>query len=123
MGTLLSLVFGGLDLLFKILLLFMALDYLTGFMKGVTNQKLSSIIGWRGLMKKIGTLIAIIIAHQMDQISNTQVFRVTIMTFFVANEGISVVENLNALGVPIPKFMSSTLKIWKDEKGTDHVNH
>ncbi|MGX8795428.1 phage holin family protein [Fusibacter sp. JL298sf-3] len=114
LGTIGSLVFGGVDLLFKILILFIALDYVTGVMKGAVEKNLSSDIGWRGLMKKIGTLIAVIVAHQMDKVAGTQVVRTAVMMFFVANEGISLTENLSVIGVPIPKVMMRTLKAWKD---------
>ncbi len=114
LGTIGSLIFGGVDLLFKILILFIALDYVTGIMKGAVEKNLSSDIGWRGLMKKIGTLIAVIVAHQMDKVAGTQVVRTAVMMFFVANEGISLTENLSVIGVPIPKVMMRTLKAWKD---------
>lgn len=114
LGTTATLIFGGLDLIFKILVLFIILDYATGFMKGVATQTLSSATGWRGLMKKTGILIAVIVAHQMDRVAGTQIVRTAVITFFLANEGISLTENLAVIGVPIPKIMIKTLKAWKD---------
>lgn len=116
MGATMSILFGGVDLIFRVLLLFIALDYITGLMKGFLNKSLSSAIGWKGLMRKVGILIAVIVAHQMDKIAGTQIVRNGVITFFLANEGISLTENLSVMGVPIPKIMLDTLKIWKDKE-------
>ena len=114
-------VFGGFDMVFKVLLLFMALDCLSGLMKAYKTKELSSKVGWDGLMKKVGTLIAVIVAHQMDKISpvDSQAFRTIVITFFTANEAISITENLAILGVPIPKVMKQALKTWKDKTGVE----
>lgn len=114
LGTTTALIFGGLDLIFKILVLFIILDYVTGFMKGAFTKTLSSSIGWNGLMKKTGIFIAVIVAHQMDRFAGTQIVRTAVITFFIANEGVSLTENLAVIGVPIPKIMLKTLKAWKD---------
>ncbi len=119
LGTFASLIFGGVDLIFKILVLFIILDYATGFMKGAVTKSLSSSIGWHGLMKKTGIFIAVIVAHQMDRVAGTQIVRTAVITFFLANEGISLTENLSIIGVPIPKLMVRTLKAWKDSTESD----
>lgn len=108
---------GGFDTAFKVLFFFMILDYLSGLMKAYKKREILSKTGWNGLMKKVGTLMAVIVAHQMDKIAPTgsQAFRTIIITFFTANEAISITENLAILGVPIPKIMKQALKVWKDE--------
>ena len=90
-GTCIVYAFGGVDLILRVLLFFIVLDYVTGLMKAFKNKELSSSVGWNGLMKKIGTLIAVIVAHQMDKIDPTgsQLFRNTVVTFFIANEGVA----------------------------------
>lgn len=118
-GSVIFLAFGALDIMFRVLLLFIILDYITGLMKGFKKKELSSAVGWNGLMKKIGTLIAVIVAHQMDKIAGTEMFRVSVIAFFVANEGISLTENLTIIGVPLPKIMIRTLKVWKEETEVD----
>ena len=116
-GTYIVYAFGGVDLILRVLLFFIVLDYMTGLMKAFKNKELSSSIGWNGLMKKIGTLIAVIVAHQMDKIDPTgsQLFRNTVVTFFIANEGVSLVENLAIIGVPVPSILKRALKAWKEE--------
>lgn len=112
---------GGFDVAFSVLFLFMILDYVSGLMKAYKKKELSSKVGWDGLMKKIGTLLAVIVAHQMDKIApaGSQAFRTIVITFFTANEAISITENLAILGVPIPKIMKQALKAWKDETEVD----
>lgn len=116
-GTCLVVLFGGVDLIFKVLLIFIVLDYLTGLMKGFVRRDLSSSIGWIGLMKKVGILIGVIVAHMMDQVAPFEIalFRTTVITFFCANEGISITENLAIIGVKLPKGLIKALKMWKDE--------
>ena len=117
LGTCIVYAFGGVDLILRVLLFFIVLDYATGLMKAFKNKELSSSVGWNGLMKKIGTLIAVIVAHQMDKIDPTgsQLFRNAVVTFFIANEGVSLVENLAIIGVPVPSILKRALKAWKEE--------
>ncbi len=117
LGTCIVYAFGGVDLILRVLLFFLVLDYITGLMKAFKNKDLSSAVGWNGLMKKIGTLIAVIVAHQMDKIDPTgsQLFRNAVVTFFIANEGVSLVENLAIIGVPVPSILKRALKAWKEE--------
>ena len=116
-GTCIVYAFGGVDLILRVLLFFIVLDYATGLMKAFIRKDLSSAVGWNGLMKKIGTLIAVIVAHQMDKIDPTgsQLFRNAVVTFFIANEGVSLVENLAIIGVPVPSILKRALKAWKEE--------
>lgn len=116
-GTCIVYAFGGVDLILRVLLFFIVLDYATGLMKAFIKKELSSSVGWNGLMKKIGTLIAVIVAHQMDKIDPTgsQLFRSAVVTFFIANEGVSLVENLAIIGVPVPSILKRALKAWKEE--------
>ena len=117
LGTCIVYAFGGVDLILRVLLFFLVLDYITGLMKAFKNKDLSSAVGWNGLMKKIGTLIAVIVAHQMDKIDPTgsQLFRNAVVTFFIAIEGVSLVENLAIIGVPVPSILKRALKAWKEE--------
>lgn len=117
LGTCIVYAFGGVDLILRVLLFFLVLDYTTGLMKAFIRKDLSSAVGWNGLMKKIGTLIAVIVAHQMDKIDPTgsQLFRNAVVTFFIANEGVSLVENLAIIGVPVPSILKRALKAWKEE--------
>ena len=114
-GTGIVYMIGGIDLIFSVLLTFLVLDYVTELMKAFINKDLSSSIGYAGLMKKVGVLIAIIVAHQVDKIAPGEtLIRTAVITFFIANEGISLIENLSIIGVPVPDVLVRALKAWKD---------
>ena len=95
-GTVLTTVvyfLGGLDVALKTLLVFILLDYVTGVCEAITNKRLNSIIGAKGIIKKIGYLIIVALAVQLDTITGeTGAIRTLVIYFFVANEGISILE-------------------------------
>lgn len=116
-GTGIACMVGNFDLIFQILCILIVADYVTGLMKGAKNEGLSSDIGRRGLNKKAAIFIVILIAHQVDRIMGlpSPMVRTACITFYIANEGISIMENLKTLGVPLPEFLMKTLKLWKEE--------
>ena len=123
LGTCIVYLIGGLDLIFSVLLIFIVADYATGLMKGFIKKELSSAIGYNGIMKKVGILIAIIVAHQLDKIApGDALVRTGVISFFVANEGISLTENLAVIGVPVPDVLLKALRIWK-EKGDETIEN
>lgn len=125
-GTGLTCIVGSFDLIFQILCILIVADYITGLMKGAKNEGLSSDIGRRGLNKKAAIFIVILLAHQVDRIMGlpSPMVRTACITFYIANEGISIMENLKILGVPLPEFLLKTLKLWKEEsdKGSQIEN-
>ena len=109
---------GGLDIALKTLLVFMLLDYITGVCKAIANKKVNSIIGVKGIIKKIGYLIVVALSVQLDNITgSTGALRTLVIYFFVANEGISVLENWGSIGLPLPKKIMETLEQLKKENG------
>lgn len=120
-GTLLTTVvyfLGGLDVALKTLLIFILLDYITGVCEAISNKKLNSIIGAKGIIKKIGYLIIVALAVQLDTITgDTGAIRTLVIYFFVANEGISILENWGSMGLPLPKKVIDVLEQLKKENG------
>ena len=109
---------GGLDIALKTLLIFILLDYITGLCKAIVNKKVNSIIGVKGIIKKIGYLIVVTLSVQLDNIiGSTGALRTLVIYFFVANEGISVLENWGSIGLPLPKKIMETLEQLKKENG------
>jgi toxin secretion/phage lysis holin len=109
---------GGLDIALKTLLIFILLDYITGLCKAIVNKKVNSIIGVKGIIKKIGYLIVVALSVQLDNITgSTGALRTLVIYFFVANEGISVLENWGSIGLPLPKKIMETLEQLKKENG------
>ena len=109
---------GGLDIALKTLLIFILLDYITGLCKAIVNKKVNSIIGVKGIIKKIGYLIVVALSVQLDNITgSTGALRTLVIYFFVANEGISVLENWGSIGLPLPKKIIETLEQLKKDNG------
>ncbi|WXR63010.1 phage holin family protein [Peptostreptococcaceae bacterium AGR-M142] len=112
LGTLGSILVGTWDNNIQILFLFLLTDYISGIMKGIKEKNISSQLGFKGILKKIAIFMVIIIAHQLDIISNLEnpMFKTMTIYFYIGNEGISIIENLSALGVIFPKFIEERLK-------------
>lgn len=117
-GTGFTWLFGAWDLALTILIVFMIFDYITGIMKGYVNKELSSDIGLKGLARKAVILIVLIVAVCLDRILNTGhwVFRTLVAYFYIANEGLSLLENCAALGAPVPTQITDALAQLKEKK-------
>ena len=101
--------FGKWDLPLKILLAGMMLDYVSGMLKAFYLGEVSSKTGYKGLIKKVGILFTIVVANLTDLILGLTVFRSAICMFFCMNEFISILENISAMGVPIPDILKDKL--------------
>lgn len=110
-GTALTWLFGAWDKALVALILFMVLDYVTGLIKAYVNKQISSDIGLKGIARKCLILIVLIVAVMLDRLLSTGawVFRTLVAYFYIANEGISLLENCSQLGLPIPKKLQDAL--------------
>lgn len=100
---------GGWDMLLKSIVILMVLDYATGLLKAIYNKKLSSEIGFKGLIRKITIFIVIATAYVIQGIVGDEVpLREITILFFIANEGISLVENASEF-IPIPEKLKEVL--------------
>lgn len=115
-GTGVTYAFGTWDTALTVLITFMVLDYLTGLMCGMYNKELSSSVGFKGLIKKCLILIVLIVAVLLDRLINegTWVFRTLVAYFYIANEGISILENAARLGLPLPEKLIDVLSQLKE---------
>lgn len=103
---------GGCDGLLIALILFMAVDYVTGVMCAVVDKRLSSTVGFKGIFKKVLILMLVGIAHMLDAavISTGSVLRTAIIFFYLSNEGVSLLENATHLGLPVPEKLKAVLQ-------------
>lgn len=110
-GGTLAYLFGGWDGLLIALVIFMAVDYATGVMCAIVNKKLSSAVGFRGLFKKVLILMLVGIGHLLDTavLGGGAALRTAVICFYMANEGVSLLENASRLGLPIPKKLKDVL--------------
>lgn len=115
-STCLIYLFGGFDVALSCLVIAIALDYISGIIKAFYTKQLSSKIGFKGLLKKIGILILVMVAVLVDRVAgNTGAVRTLVIYYFVANEGLSIIENLSETNIPIPAVLKSALKAIKKE--------
>lgn len=103
-ASLFTTLFGVWDMALRALVTFIFLDYATGVIKAWLLKEISSAKGYQGLIKKSLILVVIIVANMADNVINTNgLFRDTICYIYISIEAISILENLSACGVPIPK--------------------
>lgn len=116
-GAAIGFLFGEVNGLFWALIAFMALDYITGVIVAIINKRLSSEVGFKGLAKKFLILIFVAVGHIIDTyiLGGTPAAMSAVMLFYIANEGISIIENAAALGLPVPKKLKDIMIQLKKE--------
>ena len=109
---------GGCDGLLIALVVFVAVDYITGVMCAVVDKKLSSEVGFKGICRKVLIFLLVGIANILDvQVIGTgSVVRTAVIFFYISNEGISLTENAAHLGLPIPEKLKVVLEQLHDRE-------
>lgn len=117
-GSLIGFFLGDLDIFIYSLTAFVICDYVSGIIRAGFERKLSSKIGFKGILKKIMIFIIVGIANICDKnlIKNQAMIRSSIIFFYIANEGLSILENALAMDLPIPKKLKILLEQFKEEK-------
>ena len=117
-GTSLAYLFGGMDAMLFILIVFMAMDFISGFTKAWALKEFDSSKFYIGGVKKLGILLIVAVAAQLDTIIHIEsvALRTVAISYYIANEGFSILENWGALGLPLPKALKDALaKLRKDD--------
>lgn len=113
-------IFGQWDSILWALLVIMVLDCLTGVIKAIYTKTMSSEIGFKGLLKKITILIIVALSNVLQQITGDNVaIREIVIMFYVANEGISVLENVAVIYPQMPKAIKDILLQIRDSNSAD----
>ena len=115
-GTGFTWLFGSWDTALMVLIFFKALDYATGVLRAYINKEVSSKVGLKGIARKAVIFVVLIVAVLLDRLLNTGnwVFRTLVCYFYIANEGISLLENCAGLGLPIPEKLKDALAQLKE---------
>lgn len=129
-GSAVAQLFGGWDAQLQTLLWCMAADYVTGLVVAAVFKKsaksdngaLDSRAGFVGLCKKGAELVLVLLAVRLDGVMGGQFSRTAVILFFVANEGLSVLENLGLMGVPYPAFLRDALEVLRKKGNGDEGN-
>lgn len=107
---------GGWDIALQLLITVIVLDYITGIGKAIYNKKMNSKVGRKGIIKKIGYLVIVALAVVIDRVAgDTGAIRNVVIYFFIANEGISILENWGGMGLPLPQKLFDILEQLKNE--------
>ena len=111
--------FGGWDASLQTLVIFMAIDYITGLVvAGIfhTSPKtktgaLESLAGWKGLVRKGETLLIVLVACRLDAVIGSNFVRDAAVIAFICNETISIIENAGLMGIPIPAVVTKAIEV------------
>lgn len=108
---------GPWDALINALIALVALDYVTGVICAAANKRLSSEIGFKGLIKKAVIFALVAVAGVADKVipATNQAIRAAVILFYIANEAISILENVAELGLPVPEKLKAVLIKTKGE--------
>ena len=112
--------FGSPDGFFKLLIALSFIDYLSGTFLAWCYGKLSSKIGFKGILKKCIMFTFVGIAHLLDKyigevLGTGALTRIVVCCFYISNEGISIIENADAIGIPIPNILRLKFSELKDK--------
>ena len=123
-GGMISQAFGGWDAALITLLIFMAIDYVSGLIVAGVFQasdksasgSLSSIACWQGLFKKGMTLVIVLVAARLDIVLGTEFVRDAVVIAYIVNETISIIENAGLMGLPVPDVIMSAIEQLQGKK-------
>lgn len=115
-GAIIGFFIGGADGLIKALIVFAIVDYITGVAAAAIEHKLNSEIGFKGITKKLLLFCIVGVAHVLDLyvLGTGAVCRSAVVLFYIANEGLSIIENVARCGLPIPEKLKIILEQLKE---------
>lgn len=119
-GGIIAALFGAWDKLLSTLVILMVLDYATGIIKAIYEKRLSSEIGFKGLLKKITILVVVAMGNVIEAfMGGGTAIREIVIVFYIANEGISILENA---AVILPKMPEGLKRVLLQLRGDDNAD-
>ena len=127
-GSVISELFGGWTSAMTTLVIFMLIDYITGILVAAVFKKsnktedggLESKAGWKGLIRKFSTLLIVLISIRLNIIFNTTIISNCVVFTFLANELLSLLENVGLMGIPLPSVLTEVISVL-NKKGESYV--
>ena len=103
---------GGFDGFLYALIAFVVIDYITGVMCAISDKRLSSEVGFKGICRKVLIFVLVGIGNLVDVyvLGEAGVLRTAVIFFYLSYEGVSLLENSAHLGLPIPQKLKSVLE-------------
>lgn len=122
-GTTIAEALGGWDTALKTLVIVMAIDYGTGILCALVWKKspktedgtFESKASLKGLIRKGAILLVVLIAARLDMLMGTDITRLAVIMFFIANDGFSIIENLGIMGVPMPEIVKNAFALLREK--------
>jgi toxin secretion/phage lysis holin len=114
-GTGISTLLGGWDMALKVLVLFVVCDYVTGMVAAWHEKSLDSNVGFFGIAKKVLLFVPVALGYWLDQALGSEILRNLAIFFYIANEGLSILENLGRVGIAVPPTLLEALQQLKDK--------
>ena len=113
---------GGIDGFLYALIAFVVIDYITGVMCAITDKKLSSSVGFKGICRKVLIFTLVGIGNIVDVyvLGQGGVLRTAVIFFYLSNEGVSIMENTAHLGLPIPEKLKDILEQLHERGGNEN---
>ena len=129
-GGFIASAFGGWSEALTTLLIFMAIDYITGLIvAGVFHKSpktatgtLESRAGFKGLIRKGMVILFVLVGYRLDLIAGTTYIKDAVCIAFIANELISITENAGLMGLPVPEVITNAIDILKKKGAVDNGN-
>lgn len=123
-GLWLGLFLGPFNGLLIALVCFIVADYVTGVASAIINKRMSSAVGFRGILRKVLILAIVGVANLLDVyvLKSGEMLRAMVIFFYIANEGLSILENATECGLPIPKKVKEILAQLRDKNDGDDDN-
>lgn len=119
-AAVLSNIFGGFDVIFVALLWCVLIDYITGICAAVYQKKLNSEVGFKGILKKFVILCIVALSHELSVVVGVSELRDLVIGFYIANEGISILENAGKMNIPVAKALSDFMEQLKKDDADEH---
>ena len=113
--------FGGFDVMMQVLLFCIITDYISGIMAAIYLGKLNSKVGFKGIVKKIAILLVVALAVEIGRVTGADMIRGLVIGFYIANEGISILENVGRMDVPYLSKLKDILEQPKDNYNSKKV--
>lgn len=117
LGGIIGFMYGEINGIFSALIFFMLIDYITGIICSIIDKKISSKIGFVGICKKMLTLIMVALGYLIDNyvLKDGDTIKTSLIFFYLSNEGISILENISYIGLPIPNKIKKFLFQLKED--------
>lgn len=103
---------GGLDELIYTLFALVTADYITGVVSAIIHKNLNSAVGFKGIAHKVFIFVLVGLANLIETnvLKTNNVLRSLVILYYIANEGISIIENAGEIGLPVPKKLLDVLE-------------